>query len=189
MDLQSFISWINTLEDLDNQYSEDNIRALWNKAKQYGEVATKRHANERQNFDDNEEHKDPIGCICRRHFIALLVRVAIDRYFVHGEESSAVDAVRHFLINVVFKTSFVPNINGDEFRQSKLYTSDCDHILKRFYMEIKSLFSSSDPIVIRIVSLRLLTSKCLTSILSSFSFLYTYSAPGLSGIWTNIKLV
>ena len=141
MDLQSFISWINTLEDLDNQYSEDNIRALWNKAKQYGEVATKRHANERQNFDDNEEHKDPIGCICRRHFIALLVRVAIDRYFVHGEESSAVDAVRHFLINVVFKTSFVPNINGDEFRQSKLYTSDCDHILKRFYMEIKSLFS------------------------------------------------
>ena len=55
--------------------------------------------------------------------------------------------------------------------------------------EIKRLFSFSVPIVIRILSLRLLTSKCLTSILSNFSFLYTYSAPGLSGIWTNKKLV
>ena len=69
-----------------------------------------------------------------------MVRVAIDRFHTHGEESSPVDAVRHFLINVVFKNSFVPTINGDEFRQTKLYTSDSDSLLKRYYLDIKMLF-------------------------------------------------
>ncbi len=121
MDLSSVISWYHDLELLDNQYSEENVRALWKKAQQYGEVAS-------------------VGCICRKHFIALLVRIAVDRFHTHGEESSPVDAVRHCLINVVFKNSFVPNINGDEFRQTKLYTSGSDNLLKRYYLDIKKIF-------------------------------------------------
>ena len=38
LDLSSYISWLKSLDVLDNQYSEENIRQLWNKAKELGEV-------------------------------------------------------------------------------------------------------------------------------------------------------
>ena len=77
-----------------------------------------------------------------RHFIALLVRTAIDRFHTNGIESSPIDAVRHMLINVIFKDGFVPYIDGDEFRQTKLYTSECDHLFKKFYIDVKKYSQS-----------------------------------------------
>ena len=35
----------------------------------------------------------------------------------------------------------MPNINGDEFRETKLYTSDCDHLFQRYYLDLKTVFA------------------------------------------------
>ena len=49
LDLSSYISWLKSLDVLDNQYSEENIRQLWNKAKELGEVHALTHFNGKQN--------------------------------------------------------------------------------------------------------------------------------------------
>ena len=86
LDLSSYISWLKSLDVLDNQYSEENIRQLWNKAKELGEVHALTHFNGKQN--PNGFGQEIFGCMPEEHFIALLVRTAIDRFHTNGIESS-----------------------------------------------------------------------------------------------------
>ena len=61
LDLSSYISWLKSLGVLDNQYSEENIRQLWNKAKELGEVHALTHFNGKQN--SNGFGQEIFGCI------------------------------------------------------------------------------------------------------------------------------
>ena len=121
MSISSFMIWCRKYDLIGvDEVTEDNVK-FWRYAKQHGEVVGKCHK------------------ICRRHFIALLIRVSVKKFYVHGGEPSPPAAVQYALLNVILN-DFSPNITGDEFRLTKLYRKECEYVLKKHMLVIQQLF-------------------------------------------------
>ena len=119
--LHAFVEWSKVFGLVNDIFLADEVHAMWSIAVAHGEASR---------VEEN---------LSRRHFVAMLIRIAIRKYFELGKESSAPDAIKYFLLRVLLK-DYSPKIEGDSFRETKLYRADCELVFLENIVVVQDLF-------------------------------------------------